>query len=75
MKKLNIKEISINKTARAEIVEILEKAAAIKLDFVNNYLTKEKFAEHNGISEKIAELILELGKIALEDQESFNNDL
>ena len=28
------------------------------LDFINNYLTAEKFAEHNGLSEKQGILLL-----------------
>ena len=32
------------------------------LDYVNNYLTFEKFAEHNGLTEKQATLFIQLGK-------------
>lgn len=32
------------------------------LDYVNNYLTVEKFAEHNGVSVDQANQIIKLGK-------------
>jgi hypothetical protein len=72
MHKLEIKEISIKESARNSILITLENAAAVYLDFFNNYLTKEKFAEHNGIDAKLCDLILEIGEHALNNQESFN---
>ena len=32
------------------------------LDFVNNYLTVAVFAEHRGLTEKEAQMLIELGK-------------
>jgi hypothetical protein len=72
MHKLEIKEISIKESARNSILITLENAAAVYLDFFNNYVSKEKFAEHNGIDTKLCDLILEIGKHALNNQESFN---
>jgi hypothetical protein len=72
MHKLEIKEISIKESARNSILITLENAAAVYLDFFNNYLSKEKFAEHTGIDPKLCDLILEIGKHALNNQESFN---
>lgn len=72
MHKLEIKEISINQSARNTILIALENAASAYLDFTNNYISKEKFAEHSGIDTKLCDLLLEIGKHANENQESFN---
>lgn len=34
----------------------------VYLDYVNNYLTVEKFAEHNGLTKQQAEQLLRLAK-------------
>lgn len=39
-----------------------EQLVAYYLDFVNNYLTVAKFAEHNGLTENQAMKVIELGK-------------
>ena len=44
MYELEIKEISINHSARNTILIALENAASAYLDFTNNYISKEKFA-------------------------------
>lgn len=45
------------------------------LDFINNYLTVEKFAEHNDISITCAKHLLEAGEIAHEDNVRFIKSL
>lgn len=72
MHKLKIKTIPLNKTARPEIIIALENSASAYLDFSNNYTSKKKFAESNGIDIKLCDLILEIGKHANNNQESFN---
>ena len=72
MHKLEIKEISFSESARNTILIALESAASAYLDFTNNYVSKEKFAEDNGINMKLCDLLLEIGKHASENQESFN---
>jgi hypothetical protein len=42
------------------------------LDRVNNYLTLEKFAEHNGLDLDFAKKLLELGKMAHEQPELYD---
>ena len=32
------------------------------LDYVNNYITVSKFAEHNGISEQLANMVINEGR-------------
>ena len=41
---------------------IKEQLAALYLDYLNNYLTHAKFAEHNGLSLYDIGILLELGK-------------
>lgn len=36
---------------------------AIYLDWVNNYLTLDKFAEHRGLTRTEAEYLIDLGKL------------
>lgn len=43
-------------------MEACEALAAIYLDYFNNYLTVEKFAEHNGLHENEAETLINLGR-------------
>lgn len=38
------------------------------LDYVNNYLTFEKFAEHNGLREAEAIELIKIGKILFNSQ-------
>jgi hypothetical protein len=40
----------------------------IYLDWVNNYLTIEKFAEHNGLTDEQAITLLHLAKITFESK-------
>lgn len=44
-----------------------ETIAEIYLDFFNNYLTVEKFAEHNLLSVEHAKRLLEIGRIIAYD--------
>lgn len=40
---------------------------AIYLDYFNNYLTVEKFAEHNLLSVEHAKILLEIGRVIAHD--------
>ena len=37
-------------------------------DWVNNYLTQSKYSEHNGLTEKQAEILLELAQNVSESE-------
>jgi hypothetical protein len=43
------------------------------LEFFNNYLTIEKFAEHRGLNIEIAKTIIENGKFIHENIQSFED--
>jgi len=43
-----------------------EKLAAIYLDWVNNYLTVERFAEHHGLYESEAQALIALARQCFE---------
>jgi hypothetical protein len=51
----------ITMTARDQLINIY-------YDWVNNYLTQAKFAEHNGLTEKQAEALLSLAQ-SIEESE------
>lgn len=45
-----------------------EKLQAEYLEFVNDYLTVAKFAEHRGLTETEAKMLIELGKSCHENK-------
>ena len=45
-------------TAKKEQCSISEMVKAMQLSYTNDYLTIEKFAEHHGISETLAQAII-----------------
>jgi hypothetical protein len=47
---------------KAELELQMEREAEIYLDFVNNFLTVEKFAEHYGMTEKEAQALIDRNK-------------
>jgi hypothetical protein len=47
------------------------KIADIYLDYYNNFLTVERFAEYYGVSVECAKHLIEAGKLAQEERASF----
>lgn len=53
-----------------------EALIAIRLDWINNYLTLAKFAEDNGLTESEAEQLIELARVvALHNNPEFFTNL
>lgn len=52
-----------------------ERLKAMYLDWVNNFLTVPVFAEHYGISEKLAELIIDEGRELHNSDVELQNEL
>ena len=62
MKDEEIRETFVEKTVRSHDFSVDSYLRALFLDFFNNYLTIELFAEHHDIDEDIAQRILDLGR-------------
>jgi len=52
-----------------------ERINEMYLDWVNNFLTIERFAEYYGIREQTAEYIIRAGRIANHKTEGKNHDI
>ena len=55
-----------------KIKQISEIANELYLDRVNNFLTLPVFAEHYGISDEVAKIILDLGRLKQEQPAQFD---
>ena len=51
-----------NKIAQSKVSAMEQKAVKMYYDYVNNFLTVSRFAEHYGITETLANILINIGR-------------